>query len=109
MDLTDWLLILAIALTAIAFYCARAVRRAKFIDHARHRHGTRLLIQGALALWTALLTLDRSFVSPGAVPFGLTLSADVVLAAALGLIVAGTLWSVRGCRLLRPRHLFSAS
>jgi hypothetical protein len=108
MKLTDWIVILAVALMAIAFYCSRSNPDATFCDRMRHRRGTRLLLQGAIALWAALLTLDRSFVSPGGVPFGLNLSADTVLALALMLVVAGCRWSVRGRRLLRSRQLFGA-
>jgi len=106
MELTDWIVILAVALVAIAFYCSRSNPDATFGDRARHRRGTRLLVQGAIALWVALLTLERSFVSPGGVPFGLSFSADAVLATALLLIVAGCRWSMHGRRLLRSRQLF---
>ncbi len=111
MELTDWIVVLAIALMAIAFYCSRANRNTALVDlvdRARRRRGTRLLVQGAIALWSALLTLDYSLVSPGSVPFGLKLSAQALLALALLLVVAGGNWSRRGLRLLRPRPLFSA-
>ena len=62
MDLTDWLVILAIALAAIIFLCSRGGRRGSLADRSRHVHGTRLLLQAAFALWAALLMLDRSFV-----------------------------------------------
>lgn len=121
MELTDWIVVLAISLMAIAFYCSRSGRRAALADRARHRRGTRLLMQGAIAFWSALLALDRSFVSPGALhalparpalpaaPFGLGLSAHAVLALSLVLVVAGCSWTMRGLRLVRTRHLFGAS
>jgi hypothetical protein len=118
MELTDWIVVLAIALMAIAFYCSRSGRRAALADRARHRRGMRLLMQGAIAFWSALLVLDRSFVSPGALPalpplpaapFGLRLSAHAVLAVSLVLVVAGCSWTMRGLRLVRTRHLFGAS
>jgi hypothetical protein len=112
MELMDWIVILAVALMAIAFYCSRSGRHATLGDRARHRRGTRLLMQGAIALWSALLALDRNFVSPGAVPgmpFGLRLNAHAVLAVSLVLVVAGCSWSMRGLRLVRTRQLFGAS
>ena len=118
MELTDWIVMLAIALMAIAFCCSRSGRHAALADRTRHRRGTRLLMQGAIALWSALLALDRSFVSPGALPglsgtpgmpFGLRLSAQAVLALSLVLVVAGCSWTLRGLRLVRTRHLFGAS
>lgn len=108
MDLTDWIVILAIALLAVAFFCARNQRRANFVDRARHRLGTRLVVQGTFAFWAALLTLDRSFVSPGAVPFGLNVDPRAVLGVALMLFVVGCIWAIRGGRLLRTRRLFGA-
>jgi len=124
MELTDWIVVLAIALLAIAFYCSRSGRHAALADRARHRRGTRLLMQGAIALWSALLTLDRSFVSPGTLPglpgfsglsaahgapFGLRLSAPAALALSLVLVVAGCCWTMRGLRLVRTRHLFGGA
>jgi len=108
MDLTDWIVILAIALLAIAFFCPRTSRHATFVERARRRAGTRLLVQGALAVWGALLTLERCFVSPHVAPFGLSLDPRAVLGAGLVLALAGCVWSIRGHRLLRRRRLFSA-
>lgn len=108
MELTDWIVLLAIAFMAIAFYCSRANRHATLADRARQRRGTRLLVQGALAIWAALLALDYRFVSPCAVPFGLTLSAHTVLALSLLLAAAGCNWLTRGLRLVRSRPLFGA-
>jgi hypothetical protein len=107
MDLTDWIVILAIALLAIAFFCPRVSRHATFADRARHRAGVRHLVQAALALWGALLTLERCFVSPHAAPFGPSLDPRAMLGAALVLALAGCIWSIRGHRLLRTRRLFN--
>ncbi|MFP6558660.1 hypothetical protein WJ542_10110 [Paraburkholderia sp. B3] len=109
MDLTDWIVLLAIALLAIAFFCSRTHRRATFVDRMRHRAGTRLVVQAAIAFWGALLVLAQSFLSPGAAPFGLHLDPRAVLGLALMLIVAGSVWSIRGRRLLRARRLFRSS
>ncbi|WP_321948699.1 hypothetical protein [Paraburkholderia sp. J10-1] len=106
MDLTDWLVILAIALAAILFFCRHGGRKGSLTDRARHVHGTRLLLQGAFALWAALLMLDRSFVLPLSVPFGIVVSPHTMLAAALALAGVGSLWSFRASRLLKPRRIF---
>ncbi|WP_201696728.1 hypothetical protein [Paraburkholderia hiiakae] len=107
MDLTDWLVILGIALTAILFFCKRGGRKGSLTDRARHLHGTRLLLQGAFALWAALLMLDRSFVLPLSVPFGIAMNPHTILATALALGGVGAIWSFRASRLLKPRRLFS--
>ncbi|WP_322032936.1 hypothetical protein [Paraburkholderia sp. J76] len=106
MDLTDWLVILAIALAAILFFCKRNGRAGSLTDRARHLHGTRLLLQGAFALWAALLLFDRSFL-PLNVPFGFAMSPHAMLATALALAGVGALWSFRASRLLKPRRIFS--
>ncbi|WP_407668233.1 hypothetical protein [Paraburkholderia ferrariae] len=106
MDLTDWIAILAIALLAIAFFCPRAKRHATRVDRARLRLGTRLVVQAALALWGALLTLERCLVFPHALPFGLTAPPGAMLAVALLLGCAGGFWAIRGTWLLRSRRLF---
>lgn len=101
-DLTSWLVVLAIALTAILFFCRRVCRKGSLTDRVRHMHGTRLLLQGALALWAALLVLVRSFV----VPFGIAISHHAMLAIALALAGVGAVWTFRASRLLKPRRLF---
>ncbi len=109
MDLTDWIVILAIALLAVAFFCTRTHRRATLVDRMRHRAGTRLVVQATIAFWGALLLLDRSLVTPEALPFHLNLDPRAVLGVALMLAVAGSLWSIRGSRLLRARRIFRSS
>jgi len=108
MDLMDWIVILAIALTAIAFFCSRGGRKGSLVDRARHAHGTRLLVQAALALWLALLMLVRSFVVPRGATFGLALNPRMVLAVAFALVAVGGIWLFRASRLLKPRRIFSA-
>jgi hypothetical protein len=109
MDLMDWIVLLAIALLAVAFFCARTHRRATFVDRLRHRAGTRLVGQAAIAFWGALFLLERNFVSPRAMPFGLNLDPRAVLGVALMFVVAGCFWSIRGSRLLRSRRIFGGS
>ncbi|SDC40692.1 hypothetical protein [Paraburkholderia lycopersici] len=108
MNLTSWLVILAIALAAIALFCSRGSRKRSLTDRARHARGTRLLVQAAIALWAALLTLDRSFVSPGGAPFGHALNPRTALAAALALAAIGCICSFRASRLLKARRIFGA-
>ncbi|WP_028219132.1 hypothetical protein [Paraburkholderia oxyphila] len=106
MDLTDWIVLLAIALMAIAFFCKRTGRRATTAERARHARGTRMLIQAAIALWSALFMLERTLVSPGSLPIG-HLNPHAALAVVLALAVAGCLWSIRGRSLLKPRRIFA--
>ncbi|HKR41252.1 MAG TPA: hypothetical protein VJU59_16510 [Paraburkholderia sp.] len=108
MELTDWLVILAIALAAILFFCSRSGRKGGLTDRARHVHGTRLLLQGAFALWAALLMLVRSFALLPGEPFGIAISHHTMLAIALALAGAGAIWTFRASRLLKPRRIFSA-
>ncbi|CAG9246393.1 hypothetical protein [Paraburkholderia unamae] len=108
MNLTDWLVILAIALAAIAFFCSRNGRKGSLTDRARHAHGTRLLVQATLALWAALLVLERCFAGSVSVPFGLGASPRVALAVALALAAVGGIWSFRASRLLKARRIFGA-
>ncbi|WP_028204789.1 hypothetical protein [Paraburkholderia nodosa] len=108
MELTDWLVILAIALAAILFFCNRSGRKGSLTDRARHVHGTRLLLLGAFALWAALLMLVHSFVLPLGEPFGIAVSHHTTLAIALALAGLGAIWTFRASRLLKPRRIFSA-
>jgi hypothetical protein len=108
MDLTDWLVILAIALAAILFFCARGGHKGNLTDRARHMHGTCLLMLGAVALWSALLMLQGTFIAPLGAPFGHALSPRTALAVALGLGAVGVVWSIRASRLLKARRIFGA-
>lgn len=107
MDLTDWIVLLVIALMAIAFFCRRSHRRGTAAERARHLRGTRMLIQAAIALWGAMLMLERAFVAPGGMPFGAALSTHTVLGVVVVLAGAGCLWSIRGHRLLKTRRIFA--
>ena len=61
MELTDWIVILAIVLIAIAFFCSRTPARWSRENRARRFTGTRLLVQAAFALWAAVLIVVRGF------------------------------------------------
>ncbi|WP_322057641.1 hypothetical protein [Paraburkholderia sp. J63] len=106
MNLTDWVVLLAIVLMAIAFFCRRASRRGTSAERALHARGTRMLLQAAIALWSALFMLERTLVSPGSLPIG-RLNPHVTLAVVLALVVAGCLWSIRGRSLLKQRRIFA--
>ncbi len=107
MDLTDWFVILAIALMAIAFFCSRAPLANSSADRARHARGVRLLMLATCSIWSAGLVAERSLMAPGGVPFGLPVSAHAVIGAAGALALAGLLGSLRASRLLKPRRIFS--
>lgn len=106
MELTDWIVILAIALMTIAFFCTRAPTTWSLENRVRRLTATRLLVQAAIALWSALLLLQRGVFSLDDIA-GLHLSPHVVITCALVLAVAACYWSVRGTRLLKPRQLFA--
>ena len=106
MQWIDWLVILAIALILVAFYCFRYPAGYSLTDRAQHLRGTRLVVQATIALWAALLTLERSLMSPDDLPF---MSPPVALGIALLLAVAGCVWSIVGRRLLRQHRMFRAS
>jgi hypothetical protein len=107
MALTDWVVLLAIVLMAIAFFCRPSNRRGTSAERARHVRGTRMLIQAAVALWGALLMLDRTFAAPADFALASWLSPRGALALVFVLAVAGCLWSVRGRQLLKQRRLFA--
>ncbi|MDR3097435.1 MAG: hypothetical protein LBV73_10205 [Paraburkholderia sp.] len=106
MDLTDWMVLLAIVLMAISFFCKRTSRRGTSAERARHARGTRMLIQAGIALWSALFVLERTLVSPGSLPVPY-LNPHAALAIVLALAIAGCLWSIRGRSLLKQRRIFA--
>jgi predicted metal-binding membrane protein len=107
MELTDWIVILAVALLATAFYCRRAPARWSLENRGRRFTATRLLVQAVLALWAALLIVVRGlFVLDGLL--GMRPPPHMIVAGALVLIALGCYWSIRGTKLLKPRRLFTA-
>jgi hypothetical protein len=107
MELTDWLVILAAALFAIAFICGRAPAGWSLENRARRFTGMRLLVQAALALWGALLILVRGlFAFDGLL--GLRPAPHIILVGVAVLVLCGCYWSIRGTKLLKPRRLFTA-
>jgi hypothetical protein len=100
MELTDWIVILAITLMAIAFFCSRAPARWSLENRARRFTGTRLLVQAAFSLWAALLILVRGLFARAAY--------QAVIVGAAILVAFGCYWSIRASKLLKPRRLFTA-
>lgn len=106
MQLIDWIIILAVVLILVAFYCGSQPAGCSLTERARHWRGTRLALQATIALWAALLTFERSLMSPGDLPF---INPLVALGTALLLTLAGCVWSIQGRRLLRQHRMFRAS
>jgi hypothetical protein len=104
MDLTNWVIMLAVALISLAFFCARTPANWSIENRARRFTGTRLLAQAVMSLWAAVLVVVHGLLKLDG-PFHL--SPIVILGCALLLVIAGCYWSVRGRRLLRPRRLFA--
>ena len=117
MDLTNWVIILAVALISIAFFCKRAPANWSLENRARRVTGTRLLAQAVLAFWAALLVVVRGLLTLGGKPLSNMshmshvshVSPSTVIVGALLLMLASGYWSIRGSRLLKPRRLFSAT
>ena len=105
MELTDWIVILAVTLTAIAFCCARTPAGWSRENRARRLAGTRMLVQAACSVWAALLIVARCvFALDGLLGLRLTLQEVLIVVAIL--LACGGYWSIRGRRLLKSRRLF---
>jgi hypothetical protein len=107
MELTDWIVIFAIALLAAAFFCRRAPARWSLENRARRFTGTRLLVQAAFSLWAALLILVRGLFALDGL-LGMRPAPHTVIAGAAILVAFGCYWSIRASKLLKPRRLFTA-
>ena len=110
MELTDWIVILAVTLTAIAFFCARSPASWSRGNRARRLAGTRMLVQAACSLWAALLIVARGLFALDGLPGlpGLHPAPHEALTGAAILIACGCYWSIRGSKLLKRRRLFTA-
>jgi hypothetical protein len=106
MDLTNWVIILAVALISLTFFCSRAPANWSIENRARRFTGTRLLAQAVLSCWTALFIVVHGLFALDS--RSLHMSPSAILAGALLLIAASCYWSIRGRQLLKPRRLFSA-
>ena len=107
MELTDWIVILAITLMAIAFFCGRTPANWSHESRARRLAGMRMLIQAACAVWAALLIVARGLFALDGL-LGLRPAPHQTLTGVAILIACGCYWSIRGRQLLKPRRLFSA-
>jgi hypothetical protein len=106
MELVDWIVILAVILMAIAFFCARRPASWSRRNRTRRLAGTRMLIQAACALWAAVLIMARDlFVIHGLA--ALRPAPLQALAGAAILVAFGCYWWIRGNRLLKPRRIFA--
>jgi hypothetical protein len=107
MELTDWIVILAVTLMAIAFFCGRTPANWSRENRARRLAGMRMLVQAACSMWVALLIIARGLFALDGL-LGLRPAPLYALAGAAILIGCGCYWSIRGRRLLKPRRLFTA-
>ncbi|CAB3777802.1 hypothetical protein [Paraburkholderia fynbosensis] len=107
MELIDWIVILAITLMAIAFFCARTPANWSSDNRARRVTGTRMLVQAACSIWAALLIVARGLFTIGGLP-GLQPAPIEALTGVAVLLACGCYWSIRGSKLLKPRRIFAA-
>lgn len=108
MELTDWIVILAVTLMAIAFFCARTSANWSRENRSRRLAGARMLAQAACSLWAALLICARGLFSIEGL-LGLRPAPLEAIVAVAILAACACYWSIRGSRLLKPRRLFTAS
>ena len=107
MQLTDWIVILAVVLMAIAFFCGRTPANWSRENRARRLAGTRTLAQAACSVWAALLIAARGLFALDGL-LGLRPAPLEALTGVAILIAFGCYWSIRGSRMLKPRRLFTA-
>jgi hypothetical protein len=106
MELVDWIIILAVILMAIAFFCARTSANWSRENRIRRLTGMRMLVQAACAIWIALLIVARGLFTINGIA-GLRPAPLHALTLVAILIVCACYWSIRGSKLLKPRQLFS--
>ncbi|CAB3770668.1 hypothetical protein [Paraburkholderia humisilvae] len=107
MDLTNWIIMLAIAWIAVAFFCLRRRADWSIENRARRRAGMRLIAQAVFALWSATLIVLRGLALTSAHRMPDATPLAMLIAAAL-LSACGAYWLIRGARLLKARRLFAA-
>jgi hypothetical protein len=106
MELTDWIVILAVVLMAITFFCGRTPANWPYENRARRLAGTRMLVQAACSVWAALLLAARGLFALDGL-FGLRPAPLEALTGVAILITFGCYWSIRGRKMLKPHRLFS--
>lgn len=107
MQLTDWIVILAVALMAIAFFCARSPASWSLENRMRRLTGARLLAQAALSWWAALLIVAHGLLRLDGL-LGLRPAPLEALGGTAMLICCGGYWTLRARRVLKARRLFTA-
>ncbi|WP_345813720.1 hypothetical protein AAGS40_05560 [Paraburkholderia sp. PREW-6R] len=107
MELTDWIVVLAIALLAIAFFCARTPANGSRENRARRLAAARMFVQAACSWWAALLIVARCLFALDGL-LGLRPAPLESLAGVAILFAFGCYCSIRGHQLLKPRRLFTA-
>ncbi|MGF6569550.1 hypothetical protein ABH945_001626 [Paraburkholderia sp. GAS333] len=106
MELVDWIVILAVMLMAIAFFCARKPVNWSRENRTRRLAGMRMLVQAACAMWIALLIVARALFTINGLA-GLRPTPLHALTLVTMLIACACYWSIRGSKLLKPRQLFT--
>ena len=105
MSLTDWLVILATVLLAIAWLAARLRDPRSPGQRARHAAGMRRLVLGAVSVWASLFIIERDLLY--AQGFLAThVAPPLLLLVAGGLLACGSYWTARASQLLKRRRLF---
>lgn len=107
MELMDWIVILAVILIAIAFFCVRTPASWSHGNRTRRLTGMRMLVQAACAIWVAVLIVARGLFTINGLA-GLRPTPLHALTLIAILVVCACYWSIRGSRLLKPRQLFGA-
>jgi hypothetical protein len=107
MDLTNWIVILAIAWTAVAFFCLRSRADWSIENRVRRRAATRLIAQAVLAAWSAALIVVHGLELASAQRVHDAAPLPLLTLAAV-LAVCGGYWLVRGLKLLKTRRLFTS-
>ncbi|MFC0398905.1 hypothetical protein [Paraburkholderia rhizosphaerae] len=107
MDLINWIIMLAIAWIAVAFFCWRERADWSIENRVRRRAGSRLIAQAVFAIWSAALIVVRGFAFTSVQRMPETTPHALLIVAAL-LAVCGGYWLIRGVKLLKARRLFTA-
>ncbi|GAB7525487.1 hypothetical protein [Paraburkholderia sp. 2C] len=107
MDLTNWIVILAIAWTAVAFFCLRPRANWSIENRARRRAGTRLIAQAVLAAWSAALIVVRGLTHLG-VPRTSHAAPLAWFIVAAALAICACYWLICGLKRVKARRLFTS-
>lgn len=106
MPFVDWIIVLACALIALAFFASSSRGCRSVNKRVRQLQATRLFAQATLALWAAPLIFQQGLLARARLPSQLNLNPRLDFAITLLLLIAGCRWLIRGGRLLRQRRMF---